>query len=40
MNDGGFISIRGVSKQFGEVCAVADANLEIQRGEFFSPSSS
>ena len=36
MNDRGIISIRGVSKRFGSVCAVDDVDLEVQRGEFFS----
>ncbi len=35
-NERGIISIRGVSKHFGAVCAVDDVNLEVQRGEFFS----
>jgi spermidine/putrescine ABC transporter ATP-binding subunit len=35
-NDRGIISIRGVSKRFGSVCAVDDVDLEVQRGEFFS----
>ncbi len=30
------ISIRGVSKHFGPVCAVDDVSLDIGRGEFFS----
>lgn len=30
------ISIRGVSKHFGDVCAVDNVELEIERGEFFS----
>lgn len=30
------ISIKGVSKYFGDVCAVNNVNLEIKRGEFFS----
>jgi len=36
MNEPGIISIRGVSKHFGTVCAVDNVDLEIQRGEFFS----
>jgi spermidine/putrescine ABC transporter ATP-binding subunit len=36
MNERGIISIRGVSKHFGSVCAVDNVDLEIQRGEFFS----
>jgi len=36
MNERGIISIRGVSKHFGAVCAVDNVDLEIQRGEFFS----
>ena len=36
MNERGIISIRGVSKHFGAVCAVDKVDLEIQRGEFFS----
>ncbi len=35
-NDQSIISIRGISKHYGEVHAVDDANLEIERGEFFS----
>ena len=31
-----FISIRGVTKQFGPLCAVNDVSLDIRRGEFFS----
>lgn len=30
------ISIKNVSKHFGEVCAVDNIDLEIERGEFFS----
>ncbi len=36
MEERGIISIRGVSKYFGPVCAVDSVDLEIQRGEFFS----
>jgi spermidine/putrescine ABC transporter ATP-binding subunit len=36
MDERGIISIRGVSKNFGPVCAVDNVDLEIQRGEFFS----
>jgi len=36
MNERGIISIRGVSKRFGAVTAVDNADLEIRRGEFFS----
>ena len=35
MNEPNIISIRGVSKHFGEVHAVDNVDLEIQRGEFF-----
>ena len=31
-----FISIQGISKHFGEVRAVDDVNLEIEKGEFFA----
>lgn len=31
-----FISIRGVTKQFGALCAVDDVSIDIRRGEFFS----
>ena len=33
---GGTISLRGVSKRFGEQLAVDDISLEVQGGEFFS----
>ncbi len=36
MNEQSIISISGVSKHYGEVRAVDDVDLEIQRGEFFS----
>ena len=36
MSEQGIISIRGVSKHFGSVCAVDNVDLEIRRGEFFS----
>lgn len=36
MNGRGIISIRGVSKHYGPVCAVDNVDLEIERGEFFS----
>jgi len=36
MNEQGIISICGVSKYFGAVCAVDHVDLEIRRGEFFS----
>lgn len=36
MDERGIISIRGVSKYFGSVCAVDNVDLEIERGEFFS----
>ena len=36
MNERGIISIRGVSRRYGSVCAVDDVDLDIERGEFFS----
>jgi len=36
MDERGIISIRGVSKYYGSVCAVDNVDLEIDRGEFFS----
>ncbi|MCH7823033.1 MAG: ABC transporter ATP-binding protein [Proteobacteria bacterium] len=36
MNESNIISVRGVSKFFGEVHAVDNVDLEIERGEFFS----
>jgi spermidine/putrescine ABC transporter ATP-binding subunit len=36
MNERSIISICGVSKHFGPVCAVDNVDLEIHRGEFFS----
>ncbi len=36
MNERSIISIRGVSKYFGDVHAVDNVDLEIERGEFFS----
>ena len=36
MNERSIISVRGVSKYFGDVHAVDNVDLEIQRGEFFS----
>ena len=36
MNERGIISICGISKHYGAVCAVDNVDLEIQRGEFFS----
>ena len=35
-NEKSIISVRGVSKRFGAVHAVDNADLEIERGEFFS----
>src|SRR5215475_13118056 len=34
--DDTFISLRGISKHFGSVCAVDDVSFDIRRGEFFS----
>ncbi len=36
MNERSIISVRGVSKHFGDVHAVDDVDVEIDRGEFFS----
>ena len=36
MNERSIISVRGVSKYFGDVHAVDNVDLEIERGEFFS----
>ena len=36
MSDNSIISIRGVSKHYGSVCAVDHVDLDIERGEFFS----
>ena len=36
MNKQSIISIRGVSKYFGSVCAVDGVSLELEHGEFFS----
>ncbi len=36
MNERSIISVRGVSKYFGDVHAVDNVDLEIRRGEFFS----
>ena len=36
MSDTTFISIRGVTKDFGVVRAVDDVSLDVQRGEFFA----
>lgn len=36
MTDSSFISIRGVSKHFGEVRAVENVDLEVGQGEFFA----
>ena len=36
MSEQPFISIRGVSKRFGDVAAVEQVNLDIHGGEFFS----
>ncbi len=38
MNDGrsGFLELRGVTKQFGEFTALAEVNLSIAEGEFFT----
>jgi spermidine/putrescine ABC transporter ATP-binding subunit len=35
-SDDGYISLRGVSKHFGQVRAVDDVTFDIRRGEFFS----
>ena len=36
MSEGAFLRIEHVSKRFGDVLAVDDADLAIHRGEFFS----
>ena len=36
MAERGFISIQGISKHFGDVRAVDDVDLEINKGEFFA----
>lgn len=33
---GAAVSLRGISKRFGDVAAVQDLDIDIQRGEFFS----
>jgi ABC-type sugar transport system ATPase subunit len=35
MNERSIISVHGVSKYFGDVHAVDNVDLEIERGEFF-----
>ncbi|HUH52864.1 MAG TPA: ATP-binding cassette domain-containing protein, partial [Microbacteriaceae bacterium] len=30
------VSLRGISKKFGEFTAVRDLNIDIKKGEFFS----
>ncbi|HYJ60893.1 MAG TPA: ABC transporter ATP-binding protein, partial [Actinomycetota bacterium] len=36
MNDGPAISLRGITKTFGDVVAVDDISLEIPEGEFLT----
>ena len=35
-NENNFIDIKGVSKNFGDVVAVDNVDLEIKKGELFS----